>query len=213
MRHASASDDVIRTRHAAAALPRRRSTFGACAACLYGCLETRSCCWCASCRFNRAHSLDWPSERRLRASISTPQLFDKWREADAAARTAEKGVLAGSLETLDGKGAPPSIDDGERARRLRAAADAMLHTALAALRGSSERPSTRDREGRSRRPVLIELASAEMRRLSRIDPARLAVAERRPRTGQNSGIFVSFIKHSDRHELSNHVRLPRVPGR
>jgi hypothetical protein len=84
---------------------------------------------------------------------AAPQLFDKWREADAAARTAEKGVFTASLKALDGKGGPPSIDDRERARRLRAAADAMLHTALAALRSSSERPSTGDREARSRRPV------------------------------------------------------------
>jgi hypothetical protein len=90
-------------------------------------------------------------EERSRAA--GPQLFDKWREADAAARAAEKGVLAASLEALDGKRAPPSVEDRERARRLRALADAMLQAALASLGSTSQRPSTSDREGQLRPPA------------------------------------------------------------
>jgi hypothetical protein len=83
---------------------------------------------------------------------ASPQLFEKWREADAVARAAEKDVLTASLDALDGKRTPPSVDERERARRLRVAADAMLQSALAALRASAEHPSKGDREGQSSRP-------------------------------------------------------------
>jgi hypothetical protein len=88
-----------------------------------------------------------------RSLPAAPKLFDEWRQADAAARAAEKNVLAASLDALDGKRGPPSIDDRDNAKRLRAAADAMLHAALASLRNSADRPSGGDREGRSR-PVV-----------------------------------------------------------
>lgn len=80
-----------------------------------------------------------------------PQLFEKWREADAAARAAEKDVLTASLEALDGKRVPPSLEDRERAKKLRAAADAMLHAALASLRSAAQRADN-DREGPESRP-------------------------------------------------------------
>lgn len=81
-----------------------------------------------------------------RAQPAAPQLFDKWREADAAARAAERDVVTASLDALDGKGTPPSTQDGERARQLRAQADAVLHVALASLRTAAERPGTGDGE-------------------------------------------------------------------
>jgi hypothetical protein len=84
---------------------------------------------------------------------ATPRLFEKWREADAVARAAEKDVLTASLDALDGKGAPPSVDDRERARRLRATADGMLQFALVALGGSAERPGRGDGEHPSSRPA------------------------------------------------------------
>lgn len=87
-----------------------------------------------------------------RAQPAAPQLFDKWREADAAARAAEKDVVTASLDALDGKGTPPSTQDGERARQLRAQADVMLHVALASLRTASERPGTAGGQGPASRP-------------------------------------------------------------
>jgi hypothetical protein len=84
---------------------------------------------------------------------ATPRLFEKWREADAVARAAEKDVLTASLDALDGKGAPPSIEERERARRLRADADGMLQFALAALGGSAERPGKADGDRSSSRPA------------------------------------------------------------
>lgn len=84
--------------------------------------------------------------------MPAPQPFDKWREADAAARAAEKEVLSASLDALDGKRGPPSVEDRERAKRLRGCADAMLQSALAALTTASERSDKADREGAESRP-------------------------------------------------------------
>ena len=75
------------------------------------------------------------------------QLFDKWREADAAARAVEDEVLAASLDALDGKRGPPSIHDRETAKRLRAAANGMLQVALASLRTAARSSNPREREG------------------------------------------------------------------
>jgi hypothetical protein len=82
---------------------------------------------------------------------AAPKLFDRWREADGAARVAEKEVLAASLEALDGKGPAPSMQARERAKRLRAVADAMLNAALASLT-VPERAAKSDREGPDPRP-------------------------------------------------------------
>lgn len=76
-----------------------------------------------------------------------PQLFDRWREADAAARAAEREVLAASLEALDGKGVPPTSEARARARNLRIAADALLNGALSSLRTAAERADYADRQG------------------------------------------------------------------
>jgi hypothetical protein len=80
------------------------------------------------------------------------KLFDQWREADAAARAAEKEVLTASLDALDGKRQPPSTQDRDRAKKLRAAADGMLHVALSSLRTAAKRANTGDREGPESRP-------------------------------------------------------------
>jgi hypothetical protein len=90
-----------------------------------------------------------------KARSSTPQVFDQWREADAAARAAEKDVLAASLEALDGKRRPPSLKEREHAKSLRAAADAMLQSALAALNRVAQRQAPPGRvsiEGPDSRP-------------------------------------------------------------
>jgi hypothetical protein len=84
---------------------------------------------------------------------ATPRLFARWREADAVARAAEKDVVVASLDALDGKGAPPSVDDRERARQLRVAADRMLQSALAALSASAESPARGNAEGSQLRPA------------------------------------------------------------
>jgi hypothetical protein len=80
------------------------------------------------------------------------KLFDKWREADAAARAAEKEVLTASLDALDGKRGPPSLEERNHAKRLRAAADGMLHAAMGSLRTAAKRANTGDREGPESRP-------------------------------------------------------------
>lgn len=84
---------------------------------------------------------------------ATPQLFDVWRQADAAARLAEKEVLTASLDALDGKGGPPSIEDRERAKRLRATADTLLHGALASLRAAALRADHGDPDGPDSHPL------------------------------------------------------------
>lgn len=74
--------------------------------------------------------------------VSRPQdsdadIFEAWRRADTAARAAEGAVRMAFLHALDGHGNPPDVEDRERAKRLRAHADALLQVALDAVKAQT----------------------------------------------------------------------------
>ncbi|TFZ00965.1 hypothetical protein EZ313_21280 [Ramlibacter henchirensis] len=66
------------------------------------------------------------------AATDLQKLFDNWREADAAAREAEREVQAAYMKFMDGKGEPPSRELQLRVRVLRRAATDRLTCALTA---------------------------------------------------------------------------------
>lgn len=68
-------------------------------------------------------------------------VFEAWRSADKTARSAEDAVRMAFLHALDGHGDPPTAQERERAKCLRAHADGLLQAALDELK-------TRTRPGR-----------------------------------------------------------------
>lgn len=61
-------------------------------------------------------------------------VFEAWRSADKAARSAEDAVRMAFLHALDGHGDPPAPEERERAKGLRAHADCLLQAALDELK-------------------------------------------------------------------------------
>jgi hypothetical protein len=60
-------------------------------------------------------------------------LLNEWRLADRAAHALERAISRASLAALSGQGDGPSLEDREKARRLRAIADDLFALAMAAL--------------------------------------------------------------------------------
>lgn len=58
-------------------------------------------------------------------------MFNRWRAADQEAHKVERALTVAWLAALDGRGAPPSEEQREHARRLHEAADALFHLAMA----------------------------------------------------------------------------------
>lgn len=61
---------------------------------------------------------------------TSTDLFHEWRVANRMATAAERSMLHTSIQALEGKGEPPSADEAQRIRRLRAAADDLFQRAM-----------------------------------------------------------------------------------
>jgi hypothetical protein len=61
-------------------------------------------------------------------------LFLLWKQADAAARTAEEAVLTQTMKAVDGNANMPSVEDLQEAKRLRAMADKLLDQTIELMR-------------------------------------------------------------------------------
>jgi hypothetical protein len=66
--------------------------------------------------------------------LTTPDIFNAWREASRLAAEAERDVLQATLNTSDRQ-----LEATERARRLRAAASALLEQLLVELQDERAR--------------------------------------------------------------------------
>lgn len=64
---------------------------------------------------------------------SSTDLLQEWRAANRIATAAERAMLNASLRALERRGEPPSPDEAQRVRRLRAAADDLFQLAMARM--------------------------------------------------------------------------------
>lgn len=62
---------------------------------------------------------------------TSTDLFQEWRAANRMATAAERAMLHASIQALECKGEPPSANEAQRIRRLRAAADDLFQLAMA----------------------------------------------------------------------------------
>lgn len=83
---------------------------------------------------------------------ASPNVLTAWRIANDAARLVEDAVLAASLRALDGHGQPPSIEDRQRAKQLRSAADSLLHKAFGEMKADHPSSSNVNRGNAAGRP-------------------------------------------------------------
>jgi hypothetical protein len=80
-----------------------------------------------------------------------PNPFARWRTRDAEARVAEESVLEASMQALDRRGSPPSMEKRDKARQLREGANALLQAAFAEVKNLA-RPRALPPSGAARKP-------------------------------------------------------------
>ena len=66
--------------------------------------------------------------------------FNEWRVAARAASAAERAISLAYIEYLNGRGAPPSAQQLEEAKRKRAVADDLFSIALGKWRAAGRGP-------------------------------------------------------------------------
>lgn len=74
----------------------------------------------------------------------TRDIFEAWREADMAARDAERAMFEQAMLAFAGLGRPTSKIDAEQVKALRQRANALFNLAMATSKAPADAPSTPD---------------------------------------------------------------------